>query len=428
MDAELRERFDSLIEKMDALGRADPECRVFGASEHRWARLEPLGEEEVGRLEAERNVRLPEDYRYYIAAISAGGAGPYYGLVPPGQADEWLRRHVGEAAPLWGAPFQPMRAVFDEPDENEEEPDDEDFDEIARPGPHGYDGCMFVSMQGCGYFSVLVLTGEHSKEVWSETQDCGGALEPEAPSFLEWMEGWADRALLEWATQRVEKAIDSNDRSLLDTEALALARPLLEAQAVDSAANIVRTLALLCGLDGEYERAAKLIEAAASRETEEPEARLHLDRARLARLRDDFETVEREAAAVAGCENTWHSTKTRALCLRIEALSRMGRGEEALDVMEALAESCYFDLGPHLDVARAYADRHRWDDVERVLRRAAERGAGAPPGAKRYQLPLMEKATQVISPLLPWIDEHHPSKSDWLRELPASFDESGSES
>lgn len=187
----LRARIESLVAKMDALAVADPERQIFGATEHDWARLAPLSETDVRGLEVARDVRFPEDHRCYLTTVSAGGAGPYYGIVPLTEADDMLRRHVGgDISPRWGAPFDPMCADAQINNENEDE-------SIPRPGPDGYDGCVFVAMQGCGYFSVLVLTGEHAGEVWSENQDGGGALAPEAKSFLEWMEQWADRALVE---------------------------------------------------------------------------------------------------------------------------------------------------------------------------------------------------------------------------------------
>ena len=60
-------------------GRADA---VFGANGHHFEVLPPLGDGDLAEAEAQFGVRLPEDYRGFLTAVSAGGPGPYYGLFP----------------------------------------------------------------------------------------------------------------------------------------------------------------------------------------------------------------------------------------------------------------------------------------------------------------------------------------------------------
>lgn len=56
---------------------------VFGATAHRWHVQPPLGADELAKLEATVGM-LPDAYRWWIRQVSAGGAGPGYGLLPRG--------------------------------------------------------------------------------------------------------------------------------------------------------------------------------------------------------------------------------------------------------------------------------------------------------------------------------------------------------
>ena len=64
------------------LARRDPQRRRFGARQHRYRVDAPLGDDRVRTVEDELALRLPDDYRAFVATIAGGGAGPYHGLLP----------------------------------------------------------------------------------------------------------------------------------------------------------------------------------------------------------------------------------------------------------------------------------------------------------------------------------------------------------
>ncbi|MGW7096515.1 SMI1/KNR4 family protein [Streptomyces sp. NPDC054874] len=53
-----------------------------GSLGHRWVLEDPLSDEGLAELEAQAGVRLPDAYRTFLTCVSAGGAGPAYGLFP----------------------------------------------------------------------------------------------------------------------------------------------------------------------------------------------------------------------------------------------------------------------------------------------------------------------------------------------------------
>lgn len=85
----MSELFETLRAAIAALDAADPGRRRFGAAQHGYRLLPPLAEARA----------LPEDLRAYVTGFSAGGAGPYYGLVPPDIAGT-IEGPYGRGVPL----------------------------------------------------------------------------------------------------------------------------------------------------------------------------------------------------------------------------------------------------------------------------------------------------------------------------------------
>ena len=58
--------------------------RLFSFSCGKWPPVwePPLSEEDVAAFEAEKGIRLPEDYRRFINTISGNGRQHFYGLMP----------------------------------------------------------------------------------------------------------------------------------------------------------------------------------------------------------------------------------------------------------------------------------------------------------------------------------------------------------
>ena len=76
---------NDIVELGDMLGRlraTDTSFRVLARSSIALARPDPCPKASWRRSSSTNRIRLPDDYRQFLAMIGNGGAGPFYGLEP----------------------------------------------------------------------------------------------------------------------------------------------------------------------------------------------------------------------------------------------------------------------------------------------------------------------------------------------------------
>lgn len=128
-----------------ALSASDPTCKRFGAAQHRYELLPPL---DTAPVEG-----LPDDYVDYITRISAGGVGPYYGLLPANLA----ARHI-----------------------------------VTAPANVTWTRALPLAHLGCGYAAVLPLDGPASGQIWIDARQLNLVV-PIRASFRAFYLDWIDR-------------------------------------------------------------------------------------------------------------------------------------------------------------------------------------------------------------------------------------------
>jgi hypothetical protein len=187
---------------------------VFGAHfqghGHEFALLPVLDEQQVRATERRLAVRLPEEYRTFLMEVGAGGAGPDYGILPVWRPGPDTRPAIDHGA----RPFRPeLTAELDRLESTEprrsEHPDQASFTAAYATWQARCDelydalteGTLCISSQGCGYYSLLVVTGPLRGTVWEDVRAVGEGVVPvtrhgeQRPvSFRDWYLHWLDNA------------------------------------------------------------------------------------------------------------------------------------------------------------------------------------------------------------------------------------------
>lgn len=150
------------------LAAADSRFLVFGSSHHQYRFRPPLPEAELAAYEAAHGIRLPADYRCFLAMLGNGGPGPDYGL------------HVLEKSPRnLSLPFPGV--------DHYALPEDPMTDDDLLPG------ILCICHHGCDHYAYLVVNGPAYGSVFEGSAEQEFSLS--ATSFADWYRRWVERKL-----------------------------------------------------------------------------------------------------------------------------------------------------------------------------------------------------------------------------------------
>jgi hypothetical protein len=345
-------RFAALRERIELLAAIDPSHQIFGASRHRHRLGTPLDADGIAALEAQFGT-LPDDFVALTREFGVCSAGPYYGLEEP-------RVPQDPQHPLQPDPKRPFPCDDATP-----------WDARLEEGASVLDGTIVLADQGCGGRSVLVLRGPHAGEVWSDWTAEQGTIAPEAKTVFAWYEQWTDRALLDWIERVAARIAIDGPASSHELEAVALAYEVVERAAVTSP-QYLRVFGYLHLREERWADAdARFVAASKIHGAEEPEARLALDRARIALKRGNSEDAIASARLGLTGPNLWYSTRDELRDTLERAFSAAGRREDALAVLDLRAQERVFSLDLHHRLARERLARNDVGKAGAVLERAA---------------------------------------------------------
>jgi hypothetical protein len=143
-------------EILAALAASDPSCKRFGAARHQYERLPPLTDIELSQFEERLGGHLPAacaDYLDHVTRFSAGGVGPYYGLLPAQRAAAYVQKRTRPP-------------------------------QLARALP--------IAHLGCGYFAMMPIDGPAAGQIWLDAVPID-LQQLIAPSFTAFYLDWIDR-------------------------------------------------------------------------------------------------------------------------------------------------------------------------------------------------------------------------------------------
>ena len=161
----------------------------------------PIALEEVIEIENQYDVIFPDEYRAFITTVANGGFGPNFGFLSIERSLQWLYSEIFRNKIYYDylkIPF--VHTSIYNPDE------DPYVLELRKKCNRGeipqsecdavYDyltaGTMTISLEGCGYYYFLVITGATRGQVWFNADVGDGGYHPLNLSFLDWYEQWLD--------------------------------------------------------------------------------------------------------------------------------------------------------------------------------------------------------------------------------------------
>ncbi len=163
-------QIESIKEKWVRARKADSKLEVFGADLHKYRLNPPVWHAEVGKLEEQYSISLPDCYREFLLCFSNGGAGPYYGLYRLEEnyhmdAAGLYLKELPVIAPetsdeVWAALIGRLEDI---PDEEEEQ--------YFRERFRIFSGILAIGSQGCRYEHAIVLNGTHKGRVVNINDD-----------------------------------------------------------------------------------------------------------------------------------------------------------------------------------------------------------------------------------------------------------------
>jgi HEAT repeat protein len=203
IDANVSARIQGILAKLKEARNRGLSC--FGSNKHHFQLNPPIDEAEIEAFEARHCVELPEDYSAFLRLAGNGGAGPYYGIYPLQNWDDFSGG-VAEGADVdfLLRPCPLTRNLV------REEGWEKQFGESSP-----YCGTISIGTQGCSYIMQLIVTGPCRGAVVYGDMDGGPPKVMREPDFLSWYERWLDELLAGYKTDWFGFALGGTEADFL---------------------------------------------------------------------------------------------------------------------------------------------------------------------------------------------------------------------
>jgi len=184
--------------KILELKQLDKEYRIFGSNEHKYEFKSPITKYELNLFQELYEIELPEQYRNFILHFGSEGCGPHYGLIPIEQA---VKNQKGQPQ---DAEFIAVSKPFKFKEFWNQQYTNGDYGawETNYFKAHWIDGALRISHEGCGYYTLLIVTGNEKGNIWKDARASDGGIYPdghyqavEKTTFEEWYLNWLNKSI-----------------------------------------------------------------------------------------------------------------------------------------------------------------------------------------------------------------------------------------
>ncbi|PWV94438.1 hypothetical protein DFQ01_1303 [Paenibacillus cellulosilyticus] len=193
----MKRDYKALANKLERLRALDKKQEIFGSNYHNYLLNPKLSEQEVEEFEMKNGIVIPSEYRYFICEIGNGGSGPCYGLLPLTNYHEHYDNYIWEDEDLKKSYLRYSFPYTDkwEPRSNNEH---DNYDVLKQ----SLSGTLALSHEGCGYYTLLIVSGEERGNIWLDGMVSDQGMMPlirngNRLGFYEWYENWLDNSILE---------------------------------------------------------------------------------------------------------------------------------------------------------------------------------------------------------------------------------------
>lgn len=147
-------RVNRILDKLKQVKRR--KLSRFGSEKHQFKLNEKLTESEIQEFETAYGITLPAGYHSFLQYAGNGGAGPYYGIYPLKNWNNfatWIIDNVPEDYLRRPSSLRPGWNKIPEFSDDDIEYEQQHID--------FYQGTLSLGTQGCTYETLLVITGEY---------------------------------------------------------------------------------------------------------------------------------------------------------------------------------------------------------------------------------------------------------------------------
>lgn len=152
---------EQIFEQLKELKALDTDLKVFGANKHKYDLNPVLSDSEISAIESRYEIKLPDDYRWFLLNIGNGGAGPNYGILTLQESIYEITSNLDEDEDNTISHKEYLSTPFERPMTLER----------SKRMHYFVEGMIPVSDAGCCMYYHLCISGSEYGNIWFWSND-----------------------------------------------------------------------------------------------------------------------------------------------------------------------------------------------------------------------------------------------------------------